>query len=125
MPTDSFLPREVFSFCHEFTLILKSKWKNLNSRLGGCGICVSEIYFSFFLENKEGKKTEVTLSLIQQFNLMLGATPYGTRVLRAPYMIKISGLEHLTASEQPRVLGGLLGASEGRPRSIQMDVLTT
>ena len=72
MPTDSFFLREVFSFCHEFTLILKSKWKNLNSRLGGCGICVSEIYFSFFLENKEGKKTEVTLSLILQFNLRLG-----------------------------------------------------
>ena len=26
----------------------------------GCGICVSEIYFSIFLQNKEGKKTEVT-----------------------------------------------------------------
>jgi hypothetical protein len=37
-------------------LILKSKWKDLNSRLGGCGICASEIYFSNFLENKEGKK---------------------------------------------------------------------
>ena len=35
-------------------------------------------------------------------------TLYGARVLRAPYMIKISGLEHLTASEQPEVLGGLL-----------------
>ena len=72
MPTDSFLLREVFSICHEFTLILKSKWRNLNSRLGGCGICVSEIYFSIFLENKEGKKTEVTLSLILWFNLRLG-----------------------------------------------------
>ena len=72
MPMDSFLPREVFSFCHEFTLILKSKWKNLNSRLRGYGICVSEIYFSNFLENKEGKKTEVTLSLILRFNLRLG-----------------------------------------------------
>ena len=39
-------------------------------------------------------------------------------------MIKISGLEHLTASEQPRVLGGLLGASEERLRSNQKDVLT-
>jgi hypothetical protein len=29
-------------------------------------------------------------------------------------MIKISGLEHLTASEQPKVLGGLLDISEGR-----------
>ena len=31
-------------------------------------------------------------------------------------MIKISGLEHLTASEQPEVLGGLLDVSEGRLR---------
>ena len=72
MPTDSFLPREVFSFCHEFTLILKFKWRDLNSRLGGCGICASEIYFSIFLENKEEKKTEVTLSLILRLNLRLG-----------------------------------------------------
>jgi len=61
-----------YLFCHEFTLILKSKWRDLNSRLGGCGICVSEIYFSNFMENKEGKKTEVTLSLILRFNLRLG-----------------------------------------------------
>jgi len=56
MPTYSFLFREIFSFCHEFTLILKSKWRDLNSRLGGCGIYVSEIYFSVFLKNKEGEK---------------------------------------------------------------------
>ena len=56
MPTDSFLLREVFSFRHEFTLILKSKWKDLNSRLGGCRIYVSEIYFSIFLKNKEEEK---------------------------------------------------------------------
>ena len=56
MPTDSFLLREVFSFCHEFTLILKSKWKDLNSRLEGCGIYVWEIYFSNFLKNKEEEK---------------------------------------------------------------------
>ena len=55
MPTDSFLLREVFNFCHEFTLILKSKWRDLNSRLGGCGIYVSEIYFSNILENNEKK----------------------------------------------------------------------
>jgi len=42
-------------FCHEF-LILKSKLRDLNSRLGGYGICVSEIYFSIFLENNEGKR---------------------------------------------------------------------
>ena len=56
MLTDSFLLGEIFSFCHEFTLILKSKWRDLNSRLGGCGIYVSEIYFSIFLKNKEGEK---------------------------------------------------------------------
>ena len=72
MPTDSFLLMEVFRFCDEFTLTIKSKWRDLNSRLGGCGIYVSEIYFSIFLENKEEKKTEVTLSLILRFNLRLG-----------------------------------------------------
>jgi len=39
-------------------------------------------------------------------------------------MIKISGLEHLTASELPEVIGRLLDVSEGRPRSNQKDVLT-
>ena len=61
----------------------------------------------------------MTLSLILRFNLRLGATAYGARVLRAPYMIRILGLEHLTASEQPEVLEGLLDVSEGRPRSNQ------
>ena len=72
MPTDSFLLREIFSFCHEFTLTLKSKWKDLNSRHGGCRIYLSKIYFSIFLKNKEEEKTEVTLSLILRFNLRLG-----------------------------------------------------
>jgi hypothetical protein len=40
-------------------------------------------------------------------------------------MIKISGLQHLTASEQTEVLGGLLDVFEGRTRSNQKDVLTT
>ena len=31
-------------------------------------------------------------------------------------MIKISGFEHLTASEQPEILGGLLDVSERRLR---------
>ena len=64
----------------------------------------------------------MTLSLILRFNLRLGVTPYGARVLCAPYMIKISGLEHLTASKQTEVLEGLLDVSEG---SNQKDVLTT
>ena len=37
-------------------LILKSKLRDLNSRLGGCGICVSEIYFSNILKNNEEKR---------------------------------------------------------------------
>jgi len=40
-------------------------------------------------------------------------------------MIKISGLENLTASKQMGVLEGLLDVSEGRTRSNQKDVLTT
>ena len=43
----------------------------------------------------------------------------------APYMIKISGLEHLTASKQTEVLEGLLDVSEERTRSNQKDVLIT
>jgi hypothetical protein len=39
-------------------------------------------------------------------------------------MIKISGLEHLTASKQTGVLGGLLDEVEGRSRSNQKDVMT-
>jgi len=55
--TNGFFPFQgSFHFCHEFTLILKSKWRDLNSRLGGCGIYVSEIYFSYFLKNKEEEK---------------------------------------------------------------------
>jgi len=42
-------------FHHKF-FILKSKLRDLNSRLGGCGICVSEIFFSIFLENNKGKR---------------------------------------------------------------------
>jgi len=40
-------------------------------------------------------------------------------------MIKISGLEHLIASEQLEVLGKLLKVFEGGPRSNRIDVLTT
>ena len=45
-----------FQFYHEFILILKSKWRDLNSRLRGCGIYVLEIYFPNFLKNKEEEK---------------------------------------------------------------------
>ena len=67
----------------------------------------------------------MTLSLILRFNLRLGDYSIWGAILRAPYMIKISGLEHLTASKQPEVLGGLLDVSEGRPKSNQKDVLNT
>ena len=40
-------------------------------------------------------------------------------------MIKISGLEHLIASKQPKVLGRLLDVPEERPRDNQKEVLTT
>ena len=72
------------------------------------------------------EKTEVTLSLILRFNLNLGGYSIGSAsTSRTIYLIKISGLEHLTASEQPEVVGGLLDVSEGMTRSNQEDVLTT
>jgi hypothetical protein len=40
-------------------------------------------------------------------------------------MIKISEIEHLTASKQPEELGRLLDVLEGRPKSNQKNVLTT
>jgi len=45
-----------YLFYHGFTLILKSKWRDLNSRLGGCGIYASEIYFSIFWKIKKEKR---------------------------------------------------------------------
>jgi hypothetical protein len=30
--------------------------RDFDLRLGGCGICALEIYFSIFLENNEGKR---------------------------------------------------------------------
>ena len=67
----------------------------------------------------------MTLSLILQFNLRLGGYSIWSASICAPYMIKISGLEHLIASEQTEVLGGLLDVSKGRTRSNKKDVLTT
>ena len=57
-------------------------------------------------------------------NLRSGATPYGARVLRAPYMIKILGLEHLTASMQPEVLGELLEVFRKEYQKHPVDVQT-
>ena len=126
MPTDSFLLREVFSFCHEFTLILKSKWRDLNSRLGGCGIYVLEIYFPIFLKNKEEEKDWSD----PQPDSAIQPKARGILHMEHEYFAhhiwsKISGLELLTASKQTEVLGGLLDVSEGRTRSNQKDVLTT
>ena len=101
------------------------KIRDFDLRLGGCGICASVIYFSMFLENNEGKRLKWPSAWFCDSAEGSGATPYGAWVLRAPYMIKISGLEHLTASKKPEVPGGLLDVSEGRPRSNQKDVLTT
>ena len=64
------------------------------------------------------KEIEMTLRLILRFNLRIrGYSIWSANTSRTIYMIKISGSEHLTASEQPEVLGGLLNVSEGRPRS--------
>jgi hypothetical protein len=30
--------------------------RRFDSRLGGCGICAPEVYFSNFFENNEGKR---------------------------------------------------------------------
>ena len=68
-------------------------------------------------------KTDLTLSLILRFNLRLGGYSIWRRVLHAPYMIKVSGLEHLTASEQLQVLGELLDVPAGRPKSNQKEAL--
>ena len=85
--------------------------------------CINNI--SIFLENKEGKKTEVTLSLILRFNLRLrGYSIWSASTSRTIYDQDL-GLELLTALKQMEVLRGLLGVSEGRPRSNQVDVLTT
>ena len=90
--------------------------RDFDLSLGGCGICASDIYFSIFLKNNEGKRLKWPSAWFCDSTWGSGATPYGARVLCAPYMIKISGLEHLTASKQPEVLGGLLDVFEGRPR---------
>ena len=101
-------------------------FRDFDLRHGSCGICALEIYFSIFLKNNKGKKTEVTLSLILRVNLRLGGySIWSASTLRTIYMIKISGFEHLTASKQLEVLEELLDVSEGRDRSNQKDVLTT
>ena len=84
-------------------------------------MCIKDLFFNF-LENIEGKKTEVTLSLIMRFNLRLGGYSIWSASTSRTIYDQDLGLEHLTASEQPQVLGQLLHVPEGRPRSNQKDV---
>ena len=83
---------------------------------GAAGYVASEIYFSNFLESNDGKRLKWPSAWFCDATYGSGATPYGARVLHAPYMIKISGLEHLTALKQMKVLGGLLDEAGGRTR---------
>jgi len=117
---DYFLFRKVFItyFCHEFTLILKSNWRDLNSRLWAAGYVHQRFIVQIFWKIKKEKdwsdpQPDSYMIKIWRLEHTI-ATPYGARLLRAPYMIKISGLEHLTASKQPGAIGGLLDISEER-----------
>ena len=78
--------------------------RDFDLRLGGCGICTSEIYFLIFLENNERKRLKWPSARFCDSTYGSGATPYGARVLRAPYMIKTWGLEHLIASNNRKYL---------------------
>ena len=71
--------------------------------------------FQFFWKIRK-KKTKVTLSPILRFNLRLG----GYSIWSA----STSGLEHLTASKQSEVFGGLLDIPGGRLRSSRKDAQT-
>ena len=84
-------------FRHEF-LILKSKLRDLNSRLGGCEICVSKIYFSNFLENNEGKRLKWPSAWFCDSSKGSGATPYGAQVLPHHIWLRFRGL----STSQPR-----------------------
>ena len=66
--------------------------RDFDLRLGGCGICASEIYFSKFLESNDGKRLKWPSAWFCDSTYGSGATPYGARVLHAPYMINIRGL---------------------------------
>ena len=105
--------------------ILKSKNLSLHSKLFGCGICgIRDLFFKFF-GKYEKKKTELTLSLILQFNLRLGGYSIWSATTSRTIYDQDFGLQHLTASEHLEVLEILLEVFEGRPGSNQDDVLTT
>ena len=97
--------------------------RDFDLRLGGCRICASEIYFSNFWKIKKEKDWSDT-----QPDSAIQPKARGLLHMEREYLahhIWISGLEHLTASKQPEVLGGLLDVPEGRTRSNQKDELTT
>ena len=73
------------------------KIRDLDLRLRGCRICgINDLFFNFFWKIKNEKRLKWPSAWFYDSTYGLGATPYGARVLRAPYMIKISGLEHLS-----------------------------
>ena len=99
--------------------------RDFDLRLGGCGICASEIYFSNCLENNEWMKTEVTLSLILRFNLRLkGYSIWSASTSRTIYDQDL-GAWAANSLEPPQVLGELLDVPKGRLGNNQKDVLTT
>jgi hypothetical protein len=80
--------------------------KDLDSRLGGCGIRVIDGLFLNSLEDKERTfKTNLTLSLILRFNLRLGVYSIWSAIFIASHIkeyLKLLGHEHRRASKQPR-----------------------
>jgi hypothetical protein len=57
--------------------------RDLDSRLGGCGICGID-YFRIYLKIKKGRfKTNVTLSLILRFNLRLEGYSLWSAILQS------------------------------------------
>ena len=68
---EQFLKNWDMIVCHEFW-ILKSKLKDIKFNARGLqDMCIRDLFFKFF-GKYEKKKTELTLSLILQFNLRLG-----------------------------------------------------
>ena len=93
---------------------------------GAAGHVSSTAYFSKFWKIKTRRlKTDLTLSLILRFNLRLEGYSYGARVHRTPYKRRLSGLEHLTASIQPEVLGRSLEELDGALEVLEDDFIST
>jgi hypothetical protein len=76
---------------------------DLDTRLGGCGIRgIDYLFFRKYSKSKQRRlKTNLTLSLILQFNLRLrGYSIWSAIIHRTPYKRKNSGHEHLIALMQ-------------------------